>query len=100
MFRDERFAEGSVDLEPGDLLVVYSDGLVEARDHRQEEFGMERLRRILPALHGLPASEAGARVLAEADRFLGHERPEDDLSLVLIARHPAEGRGPAAPPRA
>ena len=90
MFPRESYQEGSIDLAPGDLLVTYSDGLVEARNARDEEFGAERLRLILPPMRGLPAEDAGARLLAEADRFLGDERPLDDLSLVVIVRRPKE----------
>ena len=90
MFPRETYQEGSIDLAPGDLLVIYSDGLVEARNARDEEFGAERLRLILPPMRGLPAEDAGARLLAEADRFLGDERPLDDLSLVVIVRRPPE----------
>jgi len=87
-----RTVEGSLDLEPGDLLVVYSDGLVEARNAAEEDFGVERLRRLLPELRGLTAEAAGGRLLAEVDRFMGEERLHDDLSLVTVL-----GCSPATP---
>jgi len=86
------YVEGSLDLEPGDLLVVYSDGLVEARNAAEEDFGVERLRRLLPELRGLTVEAAGGRLLAEVDRFVGEERLHDDLSLVTVL-----GCSPAVP---
>ena len=79
-----RYVEESLDLEAGDLLVIYSDGLVEAENAADEDFGVERLRRLLPELRGLTAEAAGGRLLAEVDRFVGQERLRDDLSLVTV----------------
>jgi phosphoserine phosphatase RsbU/P len=78
--------EGERDLLAGDLLVVYSDGLTEARSPAGEEFGLERLRGLLPGLRGLRPEEAGARILAAVDRFLAAEKPQDDLSVVVVQR--------------
>ena len=82
------YAEGSLDLEPGDLLVAYSDGLVEAQNAAEIDFGVERLQQLVPTLRGLEAEAAGLRLLAEVDRFVGEERSRDDLSLVTVLRHP------------
>jgi hypothetical protein len=83
---DATYTEDSVDLEPGDLLLIYSDGLVEARGPQGNEFGLDKLRRLIPQLRGLTVERAGARLLEEADRFLAGEPPHDDLSLVLLQR--------------
>ncbi len=78
--------EGSLELRPGDMLVVYSDGLTEARNAHDEEWGDERLRALLPQMRGATPGAAGVRVLEEVNAFLGHERPHDDLSLILALR--------------
>ncbi len=85
-YREERF-----EMAPGDLLIVYSDGLVEARNAQDEEFGTERLLDLARRLRGLSAEQCGARILQEAERFLGEERPHDDLSLVVVERLPRTG---------
>jgi len=92
------YEEGEVILDPGDLLVIYSDGLTEARNAADEEFGPQRLQEILPRLRGLPAEESVRLVIDEVNRFLGKERPHDDLSLVVLARA-GGSRGVAPPPR-
>ncbi|HYV20379.1 MAG TPA: PP2C family protein-serine/threonine phosphatase [Verrucomicrobiae bacterium] len=89
MFRDSTYTEGRLDLNPGDLLVVYSDGLVEARDLADREFGLERLKTLVMSLRDRPPVEAGRVILEAVDRFLGDDKPQDDLSLILIQRSPA-----------
>ena len=83
---DAVYAEQRVEIEPGGLLVVYSDGLTEARNDKGEFFGEERLSAMLPELRGLTASELGSRLLAEVESFVGDERFSDDLSLALLMR--------------
>ena len=90
------YGEGELALDPGDLLVVYSDGLTEARNAADEEFGAERLQAILPGLRGLPAEECVRLIIEDVNRFLGRERPHDDLSLVVLAR--AGGARAVVPP--
>lgn len=86
MLAATKYIEGSLTLEPGDLLLAYSDGLTEARNVAGEEFGMERLERLLPSLKTQTPEAIGASILHEVDRFLGEARPGDDLSLLVIAR--------------
>jgi len=78
--------EQAVELDPGDTLLVYSDGLTEAANRRGEFYGDERLAAFLPTLGGLSAEEAGARIVSEAETFIGNEWPSDDLSIILLRR--------------
>jgi len=86
MFSDSGYTEGRLDLAPGDLLVIYSDGLVEARDAADREFGLERLKDLVSTLRDRPPAEAGRVILEEVDRFLGEDKPQDDLSIILVRR--------------
>jgi len=80
------FDEQQVELQPGDMLVVYSDGLTDAMNANGEFYGDERLRALLPGLSALTAADAGARLLLSVDTFIGHARPYDDISLVILKR--------------
>src|SRR3989442_10774314 len=99
MMAGTTYLEGDLKLEPGDLLGAYSDGLSEARDPRDEEFGADRLNPLLPALRGLPADPAARVIIDEVNAFLGRERPHDDLSLVVLVRPGGTTPGVVPPPR-
>jgi serine phosphatase RsbU (regulator of sigma subunit) len=83
---DATFQEQRVTLQPGGSLLIYSDGVTEARNSAEEFFGDDRLAALVPRLSGLSAEAAGRLVLAEVERFAGEERASDDLSLILLKR--------------
>jgi sigma-B regulation protein RsbU (phosphoserine phosphatase) len=82
------FAEQAVELQPGDTLVVYSDGVTEAMNPGGDFYGDERLRASLGRVARLPVDRLGASVVAAVDAFVGEARPHDDLSLVVLRRGP------------
>jgi serine phosphatase RsbU (regulator of sigma subunit) len=78
--------ERQVDLARGDMLLVYSDGLTEARDEAGIFFGDQRLLDLLPGFDGLDAEQTGSGLVAEVDRFVGDGKMHDDLSIVLLRK--------------
>jgi hypothetical protein len=86
MFEPVSYAEGVLDLAPGETLVAYSDGLVEAEGPAGEEFGMDRLERSVARLAGATPRILGEGLLAELDGFVGEGRPADDVSLLVLRR--------------
>jgi hypothetical protein len=86
MLAGAEYEEGGVSLQTGEIMLAYSDGLTEALNEQGEEYGTERLERLLPELRSLRPEEIGARVLADAERFMGEVRPGDDLSLAIIVK--------------
>lgn len=80
------YEEQSVDLQPGEMLFIYSDGLTEAMNETGEFFDDARLRALFPLIQPLSPAEAGKRVIAEVDRFIGDRRPYDDVSMVILRR--------------
>jgi sigma-B regulation protein RsbU (phosphoserine phosphatase) len=87
------YVEQSLELASSQLLLVYSDGLTEAVNSKDEFFGEERLQALLAGLGGLSAKAAGERLLTEVARFVGEERFTDDLSLVVIKRGDSSAAG-------
>jgi sigma-B regulation protein RsbU (phosphoserine phosphatase) len=77
------YDEVTVPLGAGDLVVFYTDGLVEARRGR-EEYGADRLLRGLEAHAALAAAEVGERLAAELEEFLAGESPADDVTLIVV----------------
>jgi len=90
MLPDEEYTEGTCRFAAGDLLMVFSDGLVEARDASDQEFGTARVRDLLPRLRDLTVERAGEQLLQEIERFMGGRRPHDDLSMILMKRRAAD----------
>ncbi len=72
-------------LDPGDLLLLYTDGIPEAVDENGEAFGFERLEQSFSA--GGTPQETHDRILSDLADFEGDQRLRDDRSLVVIARH-------------
>ena len=72
-------------LDPGDLLLLYTDGIPEAVDENGEAFGFERLERSFAA--GGTPQEVHDRILKDLADFEGDQKLQDDRSLVVMARH-------------
>jgi sigma-B regulation protein RsbU (phosphoserine phosphatase) len=79
---DATYTRGFAKLDPGDLLCLYSDGIVEAHDKNDREFGLERLQRIVKQNHARTAQEIGLEVLARVAKW-GREG-EDDRTVVIV----------------
>jgi sigma-B regulation protein RsbU (phosphoserine phosphatase) len=86
MMPDAVYVEQHIDVEPGGCVLLHSDGLTEAANEGGVFFGDERLQELLSTLRGLPAEQVGSRVVEEVERFLGEERPGDDLSMIIVKR--------------
>jgi serine phosphatase RsbU (regulator of sigma subunit) len=85
-FRDARYATESFRLEPGDLLLLYTDGLTEVR-RRDIERGERALRAALAASAGRSAEETVAAVERQAVELLGG-RSRDDMALLALKVNP------------
>ncbi len=75
-------------LEPGDLLVLYTDGLTEAEDEHEEEFGVERVEAVVAGLEEVGAEAACHHLLAAVDDFTGGRPLLDDATLLVVERMP------------
>lgn len=83
---DSTYKEHSLELEEGDILLVYSDGLTEAQNELGEFFGEQRLFELLPKLRDLSPQKLGERLLQQVDQFIADARVKDDLSLCVLTR--------------
>jgi len=85
---DAAYRQGYVQLQPGDTLVMYSDGIVEAANPLGELFGEERLERAVQA--GKSPEAIRAEILDQVQRFARSEEDGDDRTLVVIRYAPKE----------
>lgn len=86
MFDNVAYAAGSVEMRQGDTLVVYSDGVTETWSPEGEEFGEEKLERVVVANRRLEAQRLQEAVLREVERFEKGARAPDDRTLLVLQR--------------
>lgn len=79
-----RYDRGIVHLDPGDVLLMYTDGLVEAANFDFEMFGRERARASLVHHRGLDAANLASQILWDQRRFLGLAGQSDDVTIVTV----------------
>lgn len=75
-------------LQPGDTLILYSDGNTEARAPNREMFGVERLQEVLSRHCSLTLEECANEVSEELKRFTGQDDLQDDQTLLLLRHQP------------
>jgi serine phosphatase RsbU (regulator of sigma subunit) len=80
------YKESHAAMQPGDLIAIYSDGVTEAVNDAEEEFGEERLAKILVQHRENPAAEIIATVNRTIDEWTGSAPPDDDITLVIVRR--------------
>jgi sigma-B regulation protein RsbU (phosphoserine phosphatase) len=78
------FQQGEIPLHTGDRLVLFTDGITEAANIRDEEFGEQRLVELIRALRDRGAHELKDRILQAVAAFTGN-RAQDDATLVVVA---------------
>ncbi len=82
--------DSEVELAPGDVLLLYTDGVTEAMNEREEEFGAERLASLLADGGHLTASALIDEITHEVEQFTGGGPNSDDLTMVIVKRLAAE----------
>ncbi len=80
------FPEDRVTVDSGDVLVLYSDGITEAVDAEDREFGVDRLREVVQRHPDATADELLDRIMAAVDAHAGAGPPSDDRTLVVVRR--------------
>jgi sigma-B regulation protein RsbU (phosphoserine phosphatase) len=84
LFAHSKYDETTLTLQPGDVLVLYSDGIVESRNDAGEDFGMKRLADTVRASHEKSPNEIVKAVRDTLAKFIGRRRPHDDRTMIVI----------------
>jgi sigma-B regulation protein RsbU (phosphoserine phosphatase) len=94
----ERFAdvleEHTRPLHPGDVYVLYTDGITEAMDEAGDLFSDEALARVVASQHQLDAAGIRERVVRDVKRFVGDAEPHDDMTMIVLKIDDAEAARP------
>jgi sigma-B regulation protein RsbU (phosphoserine phosphatase) len=83
-----RYLSGDVTLKPGDLLLLFTDGVVEAEDPSGREFGVDRLAQVASAVRRLPCAEIVDAIVRETAEFCESAEYADDFTLLALKRLP------------
>jgi len=86
LFKDAQFDASSLQLDPGDILVLYTDGITEAIDADEDEFGEDRLQDLIASHADASAEEITRLVLEAVMDFSGDSNFADDATMVVIKR--------------
>ena len=86
IFDDATFKGNSIQMNPGDTLVMYTDGVTEARNAEKEELGTKRLRTIVGGLTGKDSRQVTEVVKKAISDFVGNEEQSDDITMLVINR--------------
>jgi len=81
-----QYQEAEVALEPGDVLVLFSDGVTEAVDPEDHDFGEERLAKLVASMRERPATEIVQEVHRAVHAFTQGAPPADDITVVVARR--------------
>jgi sigma-B regulation protein RsbU (phosphoserine phosphatase) len=84
MFPEASYDEAVVDLRPGDGLVAFTDGVPEAHDPANAEFGEERLKEVVREAIDRPAAEIGTRISTALKDWIRDAEQYDDLTIVVM----------------
>ncbi len=89
--RDGEFEELTVVLQGGDTLLAYTDGLMEARNASEEEFGTAGVERVAMTSAEQPADEVSRRLVDAAQGFAGESPLVDDVTALVLRMGPPGG---------
>jgi len=84
MPNNPQYQDVKVSLSPGDIVVVFTDGVTEAMNETREEFTEERLFKIIEENSNLSSKELNAKIIQELANFVGSAPQHDDISLIVM----------------
>ncbi len=88
LFAGSRYDEYSAQLEPGDAVLFFTDGISEARNSSGDDFGTERVVEVCQKHRSAAADELLARVFDAVDAFAGDAPPHDDMTAIVLKVEP------------
>ena len=84
---DMGFGQNAITLAPGESVIFYTDGVTEAMNAAQEEFGLERLQAVFSDGAPLDSREANRAIFEAVHAFAGDQPQSDDITCLVLRRH-------------
>ena len=79
-----RYKKNELQLNAGDEILLYTDGVTEATDANEQLYGEDRLLKLMNTLNGVPADSVCGAVKADVDKFVGDAPQFDDITMVYL----------------
>jgi len=86
MFPDSEFPDDGIPMSEGDIIVIYTDGVVEAVDGNNTPFGLERLCSLMNQNHDPDAEDVKNAILSEVNSYTGGSPQADDTTIVVLKK--------------
>jgi sigma-B regulation protein RsbU (phosphoserine phosphatase) len=84
---DTQYSDDSVQLEPGDMIVTYTDGVTEAMNTRRTLYSEERLQETLTSLAGRSVEEAVSAIVTSVKKYADGAPQSDDIAALAVRRN-------------
>jgi sigma-B regulation protein RsbU (phosphoserine phosphatase) len=84
VLNDAEYTQDTIQMAPGDLLILYTDGITEAENTQLEMFDLERLKKVIHKTRILPSKEIIQEILTAVKTFSGDQPQSDDITLMVI----------------
>jgi sigma-B regulation protein RsbU (phosphoserine phosphatase) len=78
------YTQGEIQLEEGDLLVGYTDGISEAMNPAEEEWSEDAMLEELKIVYDKPSEEILTHIVACADKFADGAKQHDDMTMIIV----------------
>ena len=78
------YEETRLDMSPGDAIVFYTDGIVEAMNAKEEMYGFDRLEAVVKASAALSAQELMDKILQDVNTFVSGAEQHDDITVIIV----------------
>jgi phosphoserine phosphatase RsbU/P len=79
-----RYEQGEIQLEPGDVLVGFTDGISESMNPAEEEWGEDAMLDDVKKVISRPSEEILRAIVAAADRFANGAKQHDDMTMIVV----------------
>lgn len=86
IMEDVEYKQAKVKLYPGDIVMLYTDGITEMRNPEKDEYGLKRVRQMLIEHHDMSAEEFTSFLVEDVDRFRNGASQHDDMTMLVFKR--------------
>jgi sigma-B regulation protein RsbU (phosphoserine phosphatase) len=86
IMEDVEYKQAKVKINPGDMVILYTDGITEMRNPEQEEYGLARVHKLMLDHNSLNAEDFASLLVEDVEKFQNGAPPHDDMTLLVFKR--------------